>query len=112
MLPNEDLQRIFHQCSHQGLQASLLGPGHFLFRYPSPFFLESPLQDVCALDRVRRWRVEEPTVVKNQSNISTKLFHRRVFARVEVLHHRAKIHGVLNLIEVPADSIELVRANM
>ncbi len=112
MLLKENLQRVFHESSHHGLQASLLGPWHLLFRNSGPFLLENTLHYVCALNRVRRRRVEEPTVAENQFSILINLLHRRVFARVEVLHHRAKVHRVLNLVKVPADSIELVGANI
>src|SRR5260370_17286382 len=105
MLLTKDLQWVFHERSHQGLQTSLLGPCHLLFRKPSPFLLENPLHDVCALDRVRRRRVEEPTVAKSQFNISTKLFHRQVFARVEGLHHHAKIPTDLYPIHIPTNQI-------
>ena len=111
MSRNEGLQRVFHERSHQGLQVSLLGPCHLLIRNSSPFLLENPLYDVCTLGRVCRWRIEESTVAEYQFNVSIKLIRHRVFARIEVLHHRAKIHRFLDLIKVPADSIELVRAN-
>jgi len=107
MLLGDDVQRVFHECCHHGLQASLLRPSHFLFCGPCPFLLEGPLYDVCALHRVRRWRVEESTIAENQFDISSKFLHRRVFARTEVLHHRAKVHRVLDLIKVTVSRVAL-----
>ena len=100
MLLNDDIQRVFHECCHQGLQTSLLRPSHLLFCGPCPFLLEEPLYDVCALHRVRRWRVEESTIAENQSDISSEFLHRGVFTRIEVLRHRAKVHRDLDLIKV------------
>jgi hypothetical protein len=100
MLLNDDVQRVFHECCHQGLQTSLLRPSHLLFCDPCPFLLEEPLYGVCALHRVRRWRVEESTIAENQFDISSEFLHRGVFTRIEVLRHRAKVHRVLDLIKV------------
>lgn len=72
-----------------------------------PLSFEGNLEVVCGNDRERARWVELAAVSNNQLDVDLEVVHRLVLPGAELRRHSAEVHGVLNLVQVPAYTRQL-----
>lgn len=95
-----NVHRLADDLLQHRLQRPLLLIREFPLHGLRPLLLPYAFKRVRALNGVRRWRVELSAVGKDQPYVVSELFHRGVFALVELRGHGPEVHGMFDLVVV------------